>query len=105
MRRNPHNKETPKASDIIEVIHLDIMGSVNKSINDYRFILVIIDEYSRKSWIFLLKRKSKAIDVVVNTLKFLNFPNKNSIKIFKSDYGKEFDNIRIKKILQRKRYQ
>ena len=97
MRRNPHNKETPKASDTIEIIHSDIMGPVNKSINGYRFILVIIDEYSRKSWIFLLKRKSEAIDIVINTLKFLNNQNKNNIKIFKSDHGKEFDNIRIKK--------
>jgi len=48
MRRNPHNKETPKASDTIEIIHSDIMGPVNKSVNGYRFILVIIDEYSRK---------------------------------------------------------
>jgi len=57
MRRNPHNKETLRASDTIEIIHSDIMGPVNKSANGYRFILVIIDEYNRKSWIFLLKSK------------------------------------------------
>jgi len=77
IRRNPH-KETPKASDTIEIIHSDIMGPVNKSVNGYRFIIVILTKYSRKTWIFLLKRKSEAIDIVINTLKFLNNQNKNN---------------------------
>ena len=94
MRRNPHNKEAPKASDIIEIIHSDIRGTVNKC----KWLQIYPSNYCRKSQIFLLKRKSEAIDIVINTLKFLSNQNKNNIKIFKSDHGKKFDNIRIKKI-------
>eukprot|EP00833_Pecoramyces_ruminatium_P014940 jgi/Orpsp1_1/1188972/evm.model.d7180000068605.1 len=96
MKRSPHNKETPKANDIIEVIHSDIIGPINRSVNGYRFVLAIIDEFSRKSWIYLLKNKSEAVDLIIQTLILLNNQNKNNIKVFKSDGGKEFNNKKIK---------
>eukprot|EP00833_Pecoramyces_ruminatium_P016234 jgi/Orpsp1_1/1190266/evm.model.d7180000077836.1 len=96
MKKSPHNKETPKANDIIEVINSDIIGPINRSVNGYRFVLAIIDEFSRKSWIYLLKNKSEAMDLIIQTLILLNNQNKNNIKVFKSDGGKEFINKKIK---------
>ena len=66
MKRISHNKETPKAKEILEVIHSDIIGPISKSITGKRFILTLIDEYSWKSWIFLLASKSKATDIIIN---------------------------------------
>ena len=34
MKRKPYNKEMPKASDILEVIHYDIIGPINDIINE-----------------------------------------------------------------------
>ena len=66
MKRISHYKETPKAKEILEVIHSDIIGPISKSITGKRFILTLIDEYSWKSWIFLLASKSKATDIIIN---------------------------------------
>ena len=96
MKRKPHNKPTPKATDILECIHSDIIGPIEESYTGNRFILTIIDEFSRKTWLFLLKRKSEAIKYIINTLTYFKnvYPNKN-IKYFKSDYGREYNNEKI----------
>ena len=98
MKRKPHNKPTPKATDVLEVIHSDIIGPIDESYTGNRFILTMIDEFSRKAWLFLLKEKKQAIDYIINTLKYLKnvYPDKN-IKYFKSDYGREYNNKEIKK--------
>jgi len=58
MRKNPHNQKVPRATQILEVIHSDIIGPLNESINGYRFIITFIDERSGKglsNWGFGLK--------------------------------------------------
>jgi len=96
MKRKPHNKEMPKASNILEVIHSDIIGPINDSINGMRFIITFIDEKTHKSWIFLMKRKSEAIDIIIKFLKYLNnLFNDKKVKIFKSDNAREYKNKRI----------
>ena len=52
LKRFQHNKETPKATEILEIIHSDIIRPINDSITGKRFILTVIDEKSHKSWIF-----------------------------------------------------
>ena len=96
LKRCPHNKETPKAKDILEVIHSDIVGPINESLNNKRYILTFIDEYTRKCWIFTLKEKSDAVNIIISTLKkFNNLFKNNKIKYFKTDKGKEYDNKKV----------
>ena len=49
MKRFPHNKQTPKAEEILEIIHSDIIGPINDSITGMKFIITFIDEKSHKS--------------------------------------------------------
>ena len=96
MKRNPHNKIPPRAKEILEVIHSDIIGPINTSYTGKRFILTILDEVSRKSWVFIMKSKSEATDIIINTLRMLNNKYKDyKIKVFKSDNAKEYKNKKI----------
>jgi len=96
MKKKPHNQEVPKATQILEVIHSDIIGPLNESINGYRFIITFIDEKSRKGWVYNLRHKSEAIDIIIYTLKLLNnLFEKFKIKKFKSDQGREYRNSKI----------
>lgn len=98
LRRNPHNKNPPRASNILEVIHSDIMGPLTPVSNDnYRYILTFIDEFSRKPWVFLMKDKSEATNIILDFLKYLDNHFNNKVKFFKSDNAKEYNNSRIKK--------
>ena len=96
MKRRPHNKNVEKSTRKLEVIHSDIIGPLNESINGHKFILTFIDEATRKSWLFSMKSKADAIDLILNTLKGLNnlFDN-YKIKYFKSDQGREYQNKKL----------
>jgi len=96
MKRKSHNQETPKANEILEVIHSDIIGPINDSYTGKRYIITFIDEKSHKSWIYLMRKKSEAIDIIIKFINQLNntFDGKN-VKIFKSDNAKEYKNKKI----------
>jgi len=68
MKRIPHNKQTPKANEIFEVIHSDIIGPINDSITGMKYIITFMDEKSHKSWIFLMDKKKSAIKIIINFL-------------------------------------
>ena len=96
MKRKPHNKTIEKSIRKLEIIHSDIIGPLNESINGYRFILTFIDEATRKSWLFNMKSKAEAIDIILNTLKNLNnLFEQYKIKCFKSDQGREYQNKKL----------
>ena len=102
MKRHPHNKTTPKASRVLETIHSDIMGPIKPaSIDGMKYIITFIDEFSRKSWVFLLKEKSEATNTILYFLKYLDNHYNNKVKFFKSDNGREFNNSKIKKYCRR----
>jgi len=96
MKRKPHNKSVEKSTRKLEIIHSDIIGPLNESINGYKFILTFIDEAARKGWLFNMKSKTEAIDLILDILKCLNnlFDN-YKIKYFKSDQGREYQNKKL----------
>jgi len=56
---------------ILEVIHSDLIGPIKDSHSRNKYILTIIDEYSRKSWIFPLKKKSDVPNKIINFFKLI----------------------------------
>jgi hypothetical protein len=92
LNRKPHNGETPKATLPIEVIHSDVIGPLHKSFNGKRYILTFIDEYTRKSWVFLLESKSDIPRTITIFFTYLNNQFTMKIKSFHSDHRTEYDN-------------
>jgi len=83
LKRKPHNKITPMASTILEVIHSDLIGPIQPiSIDDMKYILTFNDEFSCKSWIYLLKEKSETVNTILYFLKYVENHHGNKIKIF-----------------------
>ncbi|GKA69345.1 retrovirus-related pol polyprotein from transposon TNT 1-94 [Tanacetum coccineum] len=49
---------------------MDLCGPIRvKSINGKRYILVIVDDYSRYTWVHFLRSKDEAPEVIKNFLK------------------------------------
>ena len=75
----------------LELVHSDVWGPapINSS-NGYRFYLLFVDDYSRFSWLYLLKRKSD----VLNTFKHFQASVENllsqKIKVLRTDCGGEY---------------
>jgi len=84
------------------MIHSDIIGPINPtSIDNYKFIITFIDDFSRKSWIFLMKDKSNATSIIIYFLKYLDNHFQGMVKFFKSDNGKEYNNVKVKRMCKK----
>ena len=77
----------------LELLHLDLMGSTRiESLGGKRYITVVVDDFTRYTWVILLRSKfdaSKHIETLCTRLQ-----NEKSLKIdrIRSDHGREFEN-------------
>ena len=52
-----------RASSCLEMVHTDVCGPMSiESLGGSRYFLLFIDDYSRMSWVYLLKLKSKVFE-------------------------------------------
>ncbi|GJZ53889.1 retrovirus-related pol polyprotein from transposon TNT 1-94 [Tanacetum coccineum] len=68
---------------------MDLFGPVtSRSINHEKYTLIIVDEYSRYTWVYFLKKKSQAPETIMSFTKRVK--NQNDIKQLRTDNGTEF---------------
>jgi transposase InsO family protein len=71
--------------------HIDIWGPIaTQSIHGYSYFLTIIDDYSRYTWLCLLKHKSETRSKLVSSIKLIEIQYNAKIKIIRSDNGVEY---------------
>nr|GEV08618.1 retrotransposon protein, putative, unclassified [Tanacetum cinerariifolium] len=52
------------------LLHMDLCGPMRvQSINGKRYVLVVVDDYSRYTWVFFLHSKDEASDVIISFIK------------------------------------
>ncbi|MGI4673507.1 integrase catalytic domain-containing protein, partial [Klebsiella pneumoniae] len=62
------------------------------SINKKRYTLVIVDEYSRFTWVYFLFKKDETAGLLINHVNLLDKQSEDKVKILRSDNGTEFKN-------------
>nr|GEX02828.1 retrovirus-related Pol polyprotein from transposon TNT 1-94 [Tanacetum cinerariifolium] len=63
-------KPVPNSRQRLLLLHMDLCGSMRiASINGKRYVLVIVDDYSRYTWVHFLRSKDKAPEVIITFLK------------------------------------
>jgi hypothetical protein len=71
-KKLPYNVSTNKAVAPFELIHLDIWGPIpTKSMHNHAFFLTAVDDYSRFTWIILMKHKSETRQHVIDFVKMI----------------------------------
>ncbi|KAG5562829.1 hypothetical protein RHGRI_005526 [Rhododendron griersonianum] len=95
--RAAHKKTTGIATKRpLELLHMDLMGpSRVESIAGKKYIFVVVDDFSRFSWVRFLREKSETISMFKVLVKHIQ--NEKGMKIgcisrIRSDHGKEFEN-------------
>ncbi|CAM8984340.1 unnamed protein product [Rhodiola kirilowii] len=77
----------------LELIHADVWGSYStNTMSGCRFFLTIVDDFSRTTWTFLMKKKSEVSALVIKFFKLIETQYNDKIKTFRSDNGTEFFN-------------
>jgi transposase InsO family protein len=76
-----------------QLVYLDTVGpSRVRSVGDKWYVLVIVDDYSRYSWVFFLENKDEVFEHFWSLALRLNTEHTNCLKTVRSDNGTEFRN-------------
>ena len=78
-------------SNIFDLLHADIWGPyVTPSISGHKYFLTLVDDFSRFTWIILMKTKSEARQHLTNFISFIETQFNRKLKCLRSDNGPEF---------------
>ncbi|KAL4582285.1 hypothetical protein LXL04_006830 [Taraxacum kok-saghyz] len=82
-----------KIVEPLELIHIDLCGpSSIQSIAGSKYLLVIVDDFSRFTWVYFLKHKSETIQQMIDLIKYVELQLKKPARKIRSDNGTEFKN-------------
>jgi len=75
------------------LLHTDLCGpSAIESVGGNQYILVVVDDFSRYTWVFFLKHKSEATSQLINFIKKVELILRKPVRKIRSDNGTEFKN-------------
>jgi transposase InsO family protein len=84
----------------LEMLHMDLFGPVAYiSIGGNKYGLVIVDDYSRFTWMFFLKDKSETQEVLKKFLRRAQNEFDAKVKKIRSDNGTKFKNTQLEDFL------
>ena len=80
-----------RATSILGLIHSDISGLMLVTyMNGSRYLLTFIDDFSRYTWVFFLKKKSEVCETFFELKALIKNASRIKIKILRSDNGGEY---------------
>jgi transposase InsO family protein len=94
---NSHpSKSEMSTSKAFELLHMDLFGPTTyTSIGGNKYGFVIMDDYTRYTWVLFLYDKSDVYDLFKSFVKRVQNEFETTIKKIRSDNGSEFKNTRI----------
>ncbi|KAI3493174.1 hypothetical protein L1887_42164 [Cichorium endivia] len=83
----------PKITEPLSLLYVDLCGpSAVESIGKKKYILVIVDDYSRFTWVLFLRNKSDAAEEIINFVRKMELMLNKKVRTVHSDNGSEFKN-------------
>ena len=97
-----HKVNVIATSCCLEFLHVDLMGPTRiESLGGKRYIMVIVDDFSRYTWVEFLREKSEACEKLEILCKRLQNEKRVPIVKIRSDHGKEFENARFESFCEK----
>ena len=85
-----------QTSRLQELLHIDLIGPARvQSLGGKKYILVVMDDFTRYTWVMLLKDKAKAPQKMIHLCKKLQVEKDTVIAKIRSDHGREFENTKL----------
>ncbi|GJU34106.1 integrase, catalytic region, zinc finger, CCHC-type containing protein [Tanacetum coccineum] len=91
------SKLVPSDHSKLELLHMDICGPMRvSSINGNKYILVIVDDYSRYTWVYFLYSKDETPETIKKFIAQAQLNYKAKVCKIRTDNGTEFKNATLK---------
>ncbi|KAI3739575.1 hypothetical protein L2E82_29984 [Cichorium intybus] len=103
-KKKAHKSITDSSiSHPLELLHIDLCGpSVVASLNHKKYILVIVDDFTRFTWVFFLRLKSDTFLELRNFIVSIELKVQLPVRRIRSDNGTEFNNRQVEEFLASK---
>nr|GEX76925.1 ribonuclease H-like domain-containing protein [Tanacetum cinerariifolium] len=97
MGKSTKKSHKPKSEDTNQekpyLLHMDLCGPMRvESVNEKKYILIIVDDYSRFTWVKFLRSKDEAPDFIIKFLKMIQVRLKVPVRHIRTDNETEFIN-------------
>ena len=80
----------------LELLHIDLMSPTKvQSLGGKKYILVVMDDFTRYTWVVLLRDKAEAPEKMIHLCKKLQVEKGTVIARIRSDHGREFENTKL----------
>ncbi|GKD01802.1 retrovirus-related pol polyprotein from transposon TNT 1-94, partial [Tanacetum coccineum] len=102
-KKKPHK---PKSEDTnkekLYLLHMDLCGPIHvASVNGKKYILVIVDDYSRFTWVKCLRSKDEALDFIIKFLTMIQVRLKVHVQRIRTYNGTEFVNQTLREYYEK----
>nr|GFC30784.1 ribonuclease H-like domain-containing protein [Tanacetum cinerariifolium] len=92
-RKSFLTKTTPSSKRRLQLLHMDLCGPMRvESINGRKYVLVVVDDYSRYTWTHFLRSKDETPEVLIDFLRLVQRGLHAQVRIVRTDKGTEFLN-------------
>ncbi|KAL6278328.1 hypothetical protein ACE6H2_021929 [Prunus campanulata] len=88
--RLPFNSSKSRANKPFEIVHSDIWGPTIESFDGYKYFVTFVDDFSRTTWLYLLKFKSDLMNVFKDFHNLVKNQFSTQIQTLRSDNGTEY---------------
>ncbi|KAJ9544440.1 LOW QUALITY PROTEIN: hypothetical protein OSB04_024147, partial [Centaurea solstitialis] len=97
---HPPRMDTNSKSPL-DMIHMDLCGPTRtESLARKKYMLALVDEFSRFTWLEFLRAKSDAADRIIAFIKRIQVLLGRRVKKLRSDNGTEFRNAKLQSFLE-----
>ncbi|KAK8942810.1 hypothetical protein KSP39_PZI009563 [Platanthera zijinensis] len=80
---------------------MDLFGPIIvQSLGGKSYTLVVVDDFSRFTWVFFLRKKSDNFKCLIEFLKCIQIEFNTHIALIRSDHGTEFDSLLMQEFCQ-----
>ncbi|GJX35033.1 retrovirus-related pol polyprotein from transposon TNT 1-94 [Tanacetum coccineum] len=103
IKKKPHK---PKSEDTnqekLYLLHMDLCGPMRvASVNGKKYIVIIVDDYSRFTWVKFLRSKYEAPDFIIKFLKMIQVRLKVLVRRIRTDNGTKFVNQTLREYYEK----
>ncbi|GJY51708.1 retrovirus-related pol polyprotein from transposon TNT 1-94 [Tanacetum coccineum] len=102
-KKKPYKSKSKDTNqEKLYLLHMDLCGPMRvASINGKKYILVVVDDYSRFTWVKCLRSKDEAPDFIIKFLKMIQVRLKTPVRRIRTDNGIEFVNQTLREYYEK----
>nr|GEU31712.1 retrovirus-related Pol polyprotein from transposon TNT 1-94 [Tanacetum cinerariifolium] len=102
-KKHTHKPKTENINlEVLNTLHMDLYSPMRvQRINGKKYILVIVDDYSRFTWVKILRSKDETPEVIIKFIQQIQVDLNKTVRYVRTDNGTEFVNHNLTEYYER----